>query len=193
MENSFTENIKKNKDALTKILENEKYKKIFDDLVAVSINSLRSGGSIFIAGNGGRASQADHFAGELVGRFFIEGESLKAFSLNSNSTIITCIANDFSYNEIFSQQLSGQLHENDLFIGISTSGRSKNIIKAIEYCNFQGNNTILLTGDYDTEITSNKNLIFKVPSTNTPTIQEVHIILLHSLAEEIEKTLRRQK
>ena len=126
MENSFTENIKKNKDALTKILENEKYKKIFDDLVAVSINSLRSGGSIFIAGNGGSASQADHFAGELVGRFFIEGESLKAFSLNSNSTIITCIANDFSYNEIFSQQLSGQLHENDLFIGISTSGRSKN-------------------------------------------------------------------
>ena len=66
-------------------------------------------------------------------------------------------------------------------------------IKAIEYCNFQGNNTILLTGDYDTEITYNKNLIFKVPSTNTPTIQEVHIILLHSLAEEIEKTLRRQK
>tara|TARA_B000000475_G_scaffold243200_1_gene214935 strand:+ start:313 stop:894 length:582 start_codon:yes stop_codon:yes gene_type:complete len=193
MENSFTENIKKNKDALTKILENKKYKKIFDDLVAVSINSLRSGGSIFIAGNGGSASQADHFAGELVGRFFIEGDSLKAFSLNSNSTIITCIANDFSYDEIFSQQLSGQLHKNDLFIGISTSGRSKNIIKAIEYCNIQGNNTILLTGDYDTEITSNKNLIFKVPSTNTPTIQEVHIILLHSLAEEIEKTLRRQK
>ena len=193
MENSCTENMKEGKDALTKILENKKYKKIFDDLVAVSINSLRSGGSIFIAGNGGSASQADHFAGELVGRFFIEGDSLKAFSLNSNSTIITCIANDFSYDEIFSQQLSGQLHKNDLFIGISTSGRSKNIIKAIEYCNIQGNNTILLTGDYDTEITSNKNLIFKVPSTNTPTIQEVHIILLHSLAEEIEKTLRRQK
>ncbi len=116
MVNSFIENIKKNKDVQSKILESEEYKKIFDDLVTVSINALSSGGSIFIAGNGGSASQADHFAGELVGRFFIGGKSLKAFSLNSNSTIITCIANDFSYDEIFSQQLSGQLSENDLFI-----------------------------------------------------------------------------
>jgi len=192
MVNSFIENIKKNKDVQSKILESEEYKKIFDDLVTVSINALSSGGSIFIAGNGGSASQADHFAGELVGRFFIGGKSLKAFSLNSNSTIITCIANDFSYDEIFSQQLSGQLSENDLFIGISTSGKSKNINKAIDFCNTQGNNTILLTGDSDIEITSDNNLVFKVPSKNTPTIQEVHIILLHSLAEEIEKALRKK-
>ncbi len=190
MTNSFIENIKKNKDVQSKILDSEEYKKIFDDLVTVSINTLSSGGSIFIAGNGGSASQADHFAGELVGRFFIEGESLKVFSLSANSTIITCIANDFSYDEIFSQQLSGQLNKNDLFIGLSTSGNSKNIINAIELCNQKGNSTILITGDSDISISLDNNLIFKVPSKNTPTIQEVHIILLHSLAEEIEKALR---
>ncbi len=190
MENSFKKNINKNKDTLSEILENEEFNKLFNDLVSISINSLKNGGSIYIAGNGGSASQADHFAGELVGRFFIEGESLKVFSLNANSAIITCIANDFSYDEIFSQQLSGQLNKNDLFIGLSTSGNSKNIINAIELCNQKGNSTILITGDSDISISSDNNLIFKVPSKNTPTIQEVHIILLHSLAEEIEKALR---
>ena len=190
MKNSFKENIKKNIESLNEILDNEKFDILFDELVKVSINTLDNGGSIYIAGNGGSASQADHFAGELVGRFFIEGDSMKVFSLNANSAIITCIANDFSYDEIFSQQLSGQLSENDLFIGISTSGKSKNINKAIDFCNTEGNNTILLTGDSDIEVTSNKNFIFKVPSKDTPTIQEVHIILLHSLAEEIEKSLR---
>tara|TARA_B100000686_G_C16252388_1_gene695082 strand:+ start:59 stop:637 length:579 start_codon:yes stop_codon:yes gene_type:complete len=190
MENSFKKNINKNKGTLSEILENEEFNKLFNDLVSISINSLKNGGSIYIAGNGGSASQADHFAGELVGRFFIEGESLKVFSLNANSAIITCIANDFSYDEIFSQQLSGQLNKNDLFIGLSTSGNSKNIINAIELCNQKGNSTILITGDSDISISLDNNLIFKVPSKNTPTIQEVHIILLHSLAEEIEKALR---
>ena len=192
MKNSFKENIKKNIESLNEILDNEKFDILFDELVKVSINTLDNGGSIYIAGNGGSASQADHFAGELVGRFFIEGDSMKVFSLNANAAIITCIANDFSYDEIFSQQLSGQLSKNDLFIGISTSGKSKNINKAIDFCNTQGNNTILLTGDSDIEVTSDKNLIFKVPSKDTPTIQEVHIILLHSLAEEIEKVLRKK-
>ena len=190
MENSFKKNINKNKGTLSEILENEEFNKLFNDLVSISINSLKNGGSIYIAGNGGSASQAAHFAGELVGRFFIEGESLKVFSLNANSAIITCIANDFSYDEIFSQQLSGQLNKNDLFIGLSTSGNSKNIINAIELCNQKGNSTILITGDSDISISLDNNLIFKVPSKNTPTIQEVHIILLHSLAEEIEKALR---
>ena len=152
MENSFKKNINKNKGTLSEILENEEFNKLFNDLVSISINSLKNGGSIYIAGNGGSASQADHFAGELVGRFFIEGESLKVFSLNANSAIITCIANDFSYDEIFSQQLSGQLNKNDLFIGLSTSGNSKNIINAIELCNQKGNSTILITGDSDISI-----------------------------------------
>ena len=116
MENSFKKNINKNKGTLSEILENEEFNKLFNDLVSISINSLKNGGSLYIAGNGGSASQAEHFAGELVGRFFIEGESLKVFSLNANSAINTCIANDFSYDEIFSQQLSGQLNKNDLFI-----------------------------------------------------------------------------
>lgn len=190
MKSSFKKNIIKNLDSLNKILEDEKFNKLFDELVNISVNTLKNGGSIYIAGNGGSASQADHFAGELVGRFFIEGDSLKVFSLNANSAIITCIANDFSYDEIFSQQLTGQISKNDLFIGLSTSGNSKNIINAINICNKKGCKTVLITGDSNVSISSDDNFIFSVPSKNTPTIQEIHIILLHSLAEEIEKALR---
>ena len=190
MKSSFKKNIIKNLDSLNKILEDEKFNKLFDELVNISANTLKNGGSIYIAGNGGSASQADHFAGELVGRFFIEGDSLKVFSLNANSAIITCIANDFSYDEIFSQQLTGQISKNDLFIGLSTSGNSKNIINAINICNKKGSKTVLITGDSNVSISSDDNFIFSVPSKNTPTIQEIHIILLHSLAEEIEKALR---
>ena len=80
MKSSFKKNIIKNLDSLNKILEDEKFNKLFDELVNISVNTLKNGGSIYIAGNGGSASQADHFAGELVGRFFIEGDSLKVFS-----------------------------------------------------------------------------------------------------------------
>ncbi len=190
MKSSFKKNIIKNLDSLNKILEDEKFNKLFDELVNISVNTLKNGGSIYIAGNGGSASQADHFAGELVGRFFIEGDSLKVFSLNANTAIITCIANDFSYDEIFSQQLTGQISKDDLFIGLSTSGNSKNIINAINICNKKGSKTVLITGDSNVSISSDDNFIFSVPSKNTPTIQEIHIILLHSLAEEIEKALR---
>ena len=84
MTNSFIDNVKKTENALSTVLNNEEFSKLFEQLVSTSIDSLRSGGSIYIAGNGGSASQADHFAGELVGRFFIEGNSLKVFYLNAN-------------------------------------------------------------------------------------------------------------
>jgi|TARA_B100001175_G_scaffold317369_1_gene333998 D-sedoheptulose 7-phosphate isomerase len=192
MSKSFINNLNKNTEAISTLLKDKEYSDVFDKVVGLSINSLKNGGSIYIAGNGGSASQADHFAGELVGRFFIEGKSLKVYSLSSNTTVITCIANDFSYDEVFSQQLSGQLEENDIFIGLSTSGTSENIIRAIELCNSNGNNSILITGNTDNAIPSDKNITFKVPSQDTPTIQEIHIIILHSLAEEIEKILRIQ-
>lgn len=192
MSYTFINNLNKNTEAISTLLKSKEYSDIFDKVVDLSISSLKNGGSIYIAGNGGSASQADHFAGELVGRFFIEGKSLKVYSLSANTTVITCIANDFSFDEVFSQQLSGQLEENDIFIGLSTSGTSKNIIRAIELCNSNGNNSILITGNSDNAISSDNNITFSVPSQDTPTIQEIHIIILHSLAEEIEKILRTQ-
>tara|TARA_B100001996_G_scaffold76024_1_gene56137 strand:- start:1488 stop:2066 length:579 start_codon:yes stop_codon:yes gene_type:complete len=190
MQNSLNKNLSETKEVINKSLEDAELNKKFKEAVDLSIKSLSNDGSIYIAGNGGSASQADHFVGELVGRFHIEGDSLKVYSLNSNPVVITAIANDFSYEEIYSQQLNGQLKKNDLFIGISTSGNSKNINNAIDVCNKKGNDTILLTGSKSIEVSSNSSLVIRVPSENTPTIQEVHIVLLHSLAEEIEKALR---
>jgi len=190
MQNSLNKNLSETKEVINKSLEDAELNKKFKEAVDLSIKSLSNDGSIYIAGNGGSASQADHFVGELVGRFHIEGDSLKVYSLNSNPVVITAIANDFSYEEIYSQQLNGQLKKNDLFIGISTSGNSKNINNAIDVCNKKGNDNILLTGSKSIEVSSNSSLVIRVPSENTPTIQEVHIVLLHSLAEEIEKALR---
>jgi len=189
MQNSFNKNMNETSEVINKSLKDAELNKKFKEAVDISIKSLSNGGSIYIAGNGGSASQADHFVGELVGRFHIEGDSLKVYSLNSNQVVITAIANDFSYEDIYSQQLIGQLKKNDLFIGISTSGNSKNINKAIDICNKKGNVSILLTGSKSIDTPTNS-LVIKVPSENTPSIQEVHIVLLHSLAEEIEKVLR---
>ena len=121
MSDSFINNLNKNTEAISTLLKSKEYSDIFDKVVDLSISSLKNGGSIYIAGNGGSASQADHFAGELVGRFFIEGKSLKVYSLSANTTVITCIANDFSFDEVFSQQLSGQLEEKYVSIFLEVS------------------------------------------------------------------------
>ena len=165
-------------------------KPVFLEIAEQVFDKVKEGGTVFFCGNGGSAADSQHLAAELIGRFKKNRKPISSIALTTDTSIITSTANDFSYDEIFTQQLSGQLDKNDLFIGLSTSGNSKNIIKAIELCNKNGNNTILMTGDSDISLNSENNLTFKVPSKNTPSIQEVHIILLHSLAEEIEKALR---
>lgn len=182
--------LQNNNSILNSLADDTSFHESFNKALDLCINSLKKNGTIYVAGNGGSASQADHFAGELVGRFYIDGNSLKVFSLNSNTAIITCIANDFSYDEIFSKQLSGQINENDIFIGLSTSGNSKNIVKAFDLCSKKGTKSILLTGNSENLYFSEDCLTLQVPSKETPRVQEVHIILLHCLAEEIEKALR---
>lgn len=191
MVNTILKNaLQNNNDIFNSLADNNPFHELFNKAVDLCINALKKNGTIYVAGNGGSASQADHFAGELVGRFYIDGDSLKVFSLNSNSAIITCIANDFSYDEIFSKQLSGQINENDIFIGLSTSGNSKNIVKAFNVCSKKGTKSILLTGNSENIHFSEDCLTLQVPSKETPRVQEVHIILLHCLAQEIEKALR---
>ena len=189
MSNSLIKNLDLINETIPKIFEDDNLTLQYANIVEKSISSLKLGGSIFIGGNGGSASQADHFVGELVGRFYKEGKSLKVFSLNSNQVVLTAISNDFSYDDIFYQQLNGQMNKKDLFIGISTSGTSKNIIKAVDFCKENDFEYFLLTGESNLNEDISNNA-FIVPSTNTPTIQEVHIIFLHSLAEDIEKSLR---
>ena len=112
----------------------------------VMTDAIKSGHKILLAGNGGSAADAQHFAGEIVGRFLVEREALPAISLCVDPSVMTCIGNDYGYDEVFARQLAGLGNEGDVFIGISTSGNSANVINAVEAAKAKGMKTIVLTG-----------------------------------------------
>lgn len=182
----FTEKVDLLIESLKKLKEQ---KEIVDELIENIIYSYSNGGKVIVFGNGGSASDALHMCAELQGRFFIDRNGLDAVCLNSNISTITAIANDFGYSEIFKKQLEGCLNKNDVVIGISTSGNSENVIKAIEFCSEKNVNTYTLSGKDGGKLKNicEKNII--VPSNITPHIQEMHIFLIHHICDVVEKTL----
>ncbi|MBR3604552.1 MAG: SIS domain-containing protein [Candidatus Gastranaerophilales bacterium] len=140
---------------------------------------------ILLCGNGGSASDCNHIAAEFISRFQKERKSLPAISLCANNSIITAIANDYSFDEVFSRQIEGLGNKNDILIAISTSGKSRNVIKALETAKKQSLKTILLTGQNKTNL--NVDLEINAPSNITCEIQEMHIALAHVICEMVEK------
>lgn len=153
-------------------------------------NALADGHTILVCGNGGSASQAQHFAGELVGRFQMENRpALPAISLTADSTILTAWANDFGYDEVFARQVEAYGHPGDILIGISTSGNSASVNKAFDKAHDKGMTTIALLGKSGGEAAYKADIVILVPSDNTPRIQELHIHILHLLCELVETNL----
>jgi len=154
------------------------------------VESYRSGGKLLLCGNGGSAADSQHIAAELVSRFYKERKALDAEALTVNSSSVTAIANDYSYESVFSRQVEAKGRKGDVLIGISTSGNSPNVIKAIEKGNELGMVTIGLTGSKkDTAILKAASILVKVPSAITPRIQEVHILVGHIICEYVEDKL----
>ena len=147
--------------------------------------ALLNGNKILLCGNGGSASDCNHIAAEFVSRFQKERISLPAISLSANNSIITAIANDYSFDDVFSRQIEGLGKKDDILIAISTSGKSKNIIKAIEQAKKQGLKVIFLTGENKTSI--DVELEINAPSYITAQIQEMHIAIYHKICEIIEE------
>lgn len=158
-----------------------------DTVIALLNESLSSGHKILIFGNGGSASQSQHFAAELINRFLKDRPPLPALSLTTDTSALTSIANDFSYDLIFSRQLEALGENGDVAIGLSTSGNSQNIIFAFEAARKKGLKTIAITGNGGGKMAAVCDYLLDVPSDATPRIQEVHLLILHILAEEIEK------
>ena len=141
---------------------------------------------ILLCGNGGSAADSQHFAAELVGRFKKDRAPFKAIALTTDSSSLTCIGNDYSFNDIFSRQLEALGNRGDLLVSISTSGNSRNIINAIHTANILGINTLSLLGGFGGEAEKiSKNSIL-VPSKSTARIQEMHILVIHIICEMIE-------
>ena len=140
-----------------------------------------------IAGNGGSAADAQHFAGELVGKFLIKRKALPAIALTTDTSIITSLSNDISYDIIFQRQLEAISKNDDVFIGLSTSGNSKNIIEAMKYCRENGIITIGITGETGGKMKELSDLLINVPSNETQRIQESHLMIYHIICEFVEQ------
>ena len=162
---------------------------VFSQAVEHMAVCLEKGRKILVFGNGGSASQAQHFAAELVNRYLKIRAPLPAIALSTDTSALTSIANDFSFDLVFSRQIEALGEKGDMAIGLSTSGNSQNIIYAFESARKKGLKTIAITGNGGGKMASVCDYLLDVPSDATPRIQEVHLLILHILAEEIEKKL----
>ena len=148
--------------------------------------SLRGGGKIHFCGNGGSAADAQHLAAELSGRFYFDRPPLNAEALHCNTSYLTAVGNDYGYEHIFSRLLRGTAKAGDVIVGISTSGNSKNIILAFEAAKEMGLKVIAMTGETGGTMKYLADILLNVPSTDTPRIQESHIMIGHIICELVE-------
>jgi D-sedoheptulose 7-phosphate isomerase len=159
----------------------------FADAVSEICHRMSREKKILVFGNGGSASQAQHFAAELVNRFLVDRAAIPAISLTTDTSALTSIANDSTFDNVFSRQVEALSHKGDVALGLSTSGNSENVLKAIESAKERGLLTVVFTGEGGGRVGSVADYCCDVPSTEVPVIQEVHLLLLHCLAGEIEK------
>jgi D-sedoheptulose 7-phosphate isomerase len=154
-----------------------------------AIKTLKNKGKILIAGNGGSASDAQHIAGELVSKFFIDRDALASVALTTDTSVITAIGNDYGFENIFSRQIQSIGNQGDVFIAISTSGNSENIIKALRECKEKKIITVGLSGDTGGKMKELCDYCICVPSNITPRIQECHILIGHIICAIVEKEI----
>lgn len=162
---------------------------VFDAAVAATIAAYRNGRRIYIAGNGGSAADAQHLAAEFVSKLARDRAPLPAEALTTDSSILTAIGNDYGYEQVFSRQLAGKAVAGDIFLGITTSGRSPNILRALEQCRAMGVPSIVFTGRDGGPALPLADHAIVVPGEATSTIQELHIVLAHTLCESVEAAL----
>lgn len=174
--------------ALESLLSNliSEHGKEFEICSKIFADTLRNGNTIFWCGNGGSASESSHLAVELIGRFKNNRNPLPSISLNSDSAAITCIANDFGYDQIYSRQLDGLAKSGDLLIALSTSGKSENIVNVLKTARFKGVTSISLLGKGGGTALGISDHSILVNSDETARIQEIHLLIGHTLCEFAE-------
>ncbi len=182
MEGIFKEHIKviENLSAQTDLIQK---------CIDLMISTIQSGGKIMLCGNGGSAADAQHIAAELSGKFYLHREPIDAEALHVNSSYITAVANDMSFDKVYSRALKAKGKAGDLLIALSTSGNSQNVIEAINQAKVLNIQTVLLTGQNGGTLKSIADLSICVPSDDTPRIQEAHILIGHILCQKVESKL----
>ncbi|MDO9543519.1 MAG: D-sedoheptulose 7-phosphate isomerase [Kiritimatiellia bacterium] len=171
------------------ILGDRSFVALIARVASAAVKVFRSGHKIMLAGNGGSAADAQHLAGELVNRFRFDRPALAAIALSTDTSVMTSIANDSSFENIFTRQAEALGVRGDMFIGISTSGSSPNILKALKQCRKMKIISVGLTGQNSAKMEKLCDYCLAVPSENTPRVQEAHIMLGHILCDIIEEAL----
>jgi len=151
------------------------------------VATFRNGNHIYFCGNGGSAADAQHLAAEFSGRFYINREALPAEALHCNTSYLTAVANDYSYDVIYSRLIQGIGKKGDILIGLSTSGNSANILHAMDMAREKGMVTIGFTGDSGGKMKEKSDYLINVPSANTPRIQEAHMLIGHIICQLVEE------
>jgi len=159
------------------------------DFARLLINALSDGNKVLVMGNGGSAADAQHFAAELVGRFLMERRALPAIALTTDTSILTAVGNDYGFEDIFKRQVEALAAPGDILLGLSTSGKSTNIIKAFAAGKDIGMRTVGLLGRDGGEVGAMVDLSLIVPSFETPRIQEAQLVVIHILCDLVEKGL----
>ncbi|TKJ46001.1 phosphoheptose isomerase [Candidatus Aerophobetes bacterium Ae_b3b] len=172
-----------------KILDDPSLLDQIGKISSVIIEAYKRKNKVILFGNGGSAADAQHVAGELVNKFQLEREALPAIALTTDSSVLTSIANDYDYSRIFARQVEAWAKEGDVVIGISTSGNSANVMEAVKVAKEKGAKTIGFTGRSGGKLAKLVDLAVRVPSDETPRIQESHITILHIICYLVERGL----
>ncbi|MEE1112912.1 MAG: D-sedoheptulose 7-phosphate isomerase [Bacteroidales bacterium] len=175
------------------ILSDEKLISNIEKAAQIIVDCYRNKGKVLFCGNGGSAADAQHLAAELSGRFYYDRPALEAEALHVNTSYLTAVGNDYSFDQIYSRILSASGKTGDILVGISTSGNSKNVLEAQKVAKQKGMKIISLTGESGGEMKNSTDCLINVPSKLTPRIQESHILIGHIICQIVEEELFPQK
>ena len=177
---------------MSAMLADEKLLRTLESAAAALVACMKNGGKVLLAGNGGSAADAQHIAGEFVSRFAFDRPGLPAIALTTDTSILTAIGNDYGYEKLFARQVQAHGNKGDVFIAYSTSGKSPNILLALQEARNKGLTCIGLTGNRGGPMVDSCDFCFEVPSGDTPKIQEGHLVLGHILCGIVENALFRR-
>ncbi|MGJ7033003.1 D-sedoheptulose-7-phosphate isomerase [Niabella hirudinis] len=186
MNNQLKSLVQASIDVKKQVLENEPLLQTVAQAVNAIVTAFRNGNSVYFCGNGGSAADAQHLAAEFSGRFYKDRKALPAEALHCNTSYLTAVANDYSFDVIYSRIIDGIGKKGDVLVGLSTSGNSQNIVRAFEQAKAKGMTTIGFTGASGGILKTTSDFLVNIPSSDTPRIQECHMLLGHSICQLVE-------
>lgn len=187
--NIISERLSESIDLKQQILNDEILHELIKSVIEQILECFKNGGSVYFCGNGGSAADAQHLAAELSSKFYLDRKPLSAEALHCNTSFMTAVANDYSYDEVFARSIESIGKKGDILIGLTTSGNSKNVLNAFERCKILDIKTIAFTGASGGKVKEIADTVLCVPSDDTPRIQEAHMTLGHIICEVVENQI----